>query len=143
VRARSAERERHAHQRPAPVLPLSPLSGRTSLRSCYPSPATAARISLAERLDRLRRSLPGLGERLREGLARLVGEAWPGPHGTSCAPRGGSMALSLKTTLTNTPCLRTAGGTLALAGARLAASALTLLALSNPPSVRSARATAL
>ena len=46
--------------------------------SFYPSPATAARISLTERLDRLRQGLQGLGERLREGLARLVGEAVAG-----------------------------------------------------------------
>lgn len=207
----------------------------------YPSPATAARISLTERLDRLRQGLQGLGERLREGLARLVGDAVAGATrdvlrallgGNGPAPEGhsdqhplppyrrGATSWDNAAGRAHTPwpddwldgpevgladeevdqedepcphagppprgegprqarwgqalavgCQATAwwlrhrtgrravlaglavglasalavylGGALALAGASLAASALTLLALSDPPPVRSTRATAL
>ena len=207
----------------------------------YPSPAPAARISLTERLDWLRQGLQGLGERLREGLARLVGDAVAGatrdvlrallggngsalddhPHQHPLSPyRRGATLWGNAAGRAHTPwpddrlddpeedpadeqmdqedesrphawppppsaeacqsrwrqalavgCQATAwwlrhrtgrravlaglavglasalavylGGALALAGASLAASALTLLALSDPPPVRSTRATAL
>ena len=65
----------------------------------FPSLAPPAHASLTNRLDRLRQDLHFLGGRLREGLARVVGEAVAGATRDAVRLCSAAMILSPRSTL--------------------------------------------